>query len=235
MLPKLYLQSAELCCKFNTLCQVLLQSLKTRHIQKKQLVNCVLGLKILLPVYKTESKLPYFKEQKSKLLAAEDLDDVWMILDDYYSYFNYYIMELISDSLGTEDDKKRMSSYKIDFVDYIKRRIYECPAEFGPMNDSDCSIVVKLDKSYDECTADQLLILTSRLCNIFEISPDSVLRLCTVEQGCYELTYQAPAFIQDIVFPLSPEQEAALKHLKVTRLLCGQYEFSSQENDVCNS
>ena len=189
----------------------------------------------MLPVYKTESKLPYFKEQKSKLLAAEDLDDVWMILDDYYSYFNYYIMELISDSLGTEDDKQRMSSYKKDFVDYIKRRIYECPAEFGRMNDSDCSIVVKLDKSYDECTADQLLILTSRLCNIFEISPDSVLRLCTIEQGCYELTYQAPAFIQDIVFPLSPEREAALKHLKVTRLLCGQYEFSSQENDVCNS
>ena len=215
------------------LCQALLQSLKTRHVRKKQLVNCVLGLKTLPPVYKT-SQLPYFKDQKSKLLAAEDLDDVWTILDDYYSYFNYYIVELISDSLGTEDDKQQMSSYKKDFMEYIKRRVYECPAEFGSMNDGDCTIVVKLDKSYDDCTADQLLMLTNKLCDVFKILP-GVLRLCTVEQGCYELTYQAPAFIQDIVFPLLPEQEAALKDLKVVWLLCGQYEFPSQQNDVCNN
>ena len=231
-LPKLYLESSELCCKFNKLCKVLLQSLKARSILKKQLVTCVLGLKTLPPVFKT-SNLPLFKDQKSNLLVAEDLDDVWIILDDYYSYFNYYIVELISDDLGTEDDKQQMSSYKKDFATYMKRRLYECPAEFGPMNNSDCTIIVKLDKTYDDCTADQLVILTHKLCEIFRITPDGVLRLCTVKQGCYELTYQTPAFIQDTVFPLSPEQEAALKDLKVIWLLCGDYELSSPQ-DVSN-
>ena len=232
MLPKLYLESSELCCKFNKLCNGLRISLQERGIPKEKLVNCILGLKTLPPVYATP-QLPYFKDQKLNLLAAKDLEEVWIILDDYYSYFNYYIVELISDNLGTKDDKQQMSSYKKDFVTYIKRRIYECPAEFGPMNDSDCSIVVKLDKTYDDCTADQLVILTSRLCEILKISSDGVLRLCTVEQGCYELTYQAPAFIQDTVFPLSLEQEAALKDLKVIWLLCGDYEFSSSQ-DVSN-
>ncbi len=136
-------------------------------------------------------------------------------------------IEHIIDCLGTDEDKQRMLSYKKAFSQYIKRRVYECPTEFGSLNDDDCTIVVKLDKSYDDCTADQLIILENKLCDIFNISQHGVLRLCTVEQGCYELTFQAPSFVQGVIFPLSQQQEAALKDLKVIWLLCGEYEFSA--------
>ncbi len=126
-----------------------------------------------------------------------------------------------------------MQAYKKAFSLYIRRSVYECPAEFGSLNDSDCTIIVKLDKSYDDCTLEHLTTFENKFCNILNISANGVLRLCTVEKGCYELTFQAPSFIKDTVFPLSREQEAALKNLKVVWLLCGEYEFSlSKMNQV---
>ena len=148
------------------------------------------------------------------------------IIKHYYSYFNYYIIEHITDFLGTDKDKQMMLSYKEAFSQYVERRVYECPAEFGSLNDDDCTIIVKLDESYDDCTALQLIILKNKLCDIFNILDNGVLRLCTVEQGCYELTFQAPLFIQESIFPLSSEQETALNKLKIVWLLCGDYEFS---------
>ena len=231
MLPKLYLQSSNLSCKFAELYCDLYQSLEERNIPKKHLITCVIGLEAFPPVYK-KPELPLFKDQKPRLLAAEDIAGIWTILKDYCSYFNYYIIEHITNKLGTEKDKLQMLFYKEAFVEYLKHRMYECPAEVSSTNDDDCTIIVKLDESYDDCTAKQLVLLEGNLCDIFGLSCNGVLRLCTVEQGCYELTFQVPAFVQRIIFPLTPEQEAALKNLRVVWLLCGDYEFSSKKNNV---
>ena len=51
------------------------------------------------------------------------------------------------------------------------------------------------------------------------------MRLCQVLPGCYELTFQVPSFVESDVFPLSPEQEVALKALGVIRLRCGDYTY----------
>ncbi len=61
------------------------------------------------------------------------------------------------DCLGSDNDKQNMRSYKKAFSLYIKHRAYECPAEFGSLNDSDCTII---DKSYDNCTLEQLIVVT---------------------------------------------------------------------------
>ena len=230
---KLYLESSELVCKFNKLCTNLYFSLKKRSDSKQDLVACLMGLDTFEPVFsKSAASQPIFGDQMDKLFEAEHLYDVWCIIHRYHSFFNFYLVEHIVEYLGTDEDKQNMSSYKQSFTEYAKRRVYECPAEFGYENQNDCTITVKLDKSYDCCTLNQLELLKKNLCEILGFSSNGALRLCRVEQGCYELTLQAPAHAQEIVFPLSPDQEEALKDLKVMWLLCGDYEFSVQHYNV---
>ncbi len=228
LIPKLFLQSSNLSCKFSCLFSDLYLSLEQRSIPVKRLVICLIGLEAYPPVYKNSGQL-LFKDQQSRLFAAVDLTEVWRIIKLYCSYFNYFIIEHITCRLGTDEDKQKMLLYKKAFSRYIERRVYQCPAEFGSFNDDDCTIIVKLDQSYDDCTANHLIILKDKLCDIFNISHNGVLRLCAVEQGCYELTFQAPLFIQESIFPLSLEQETALNELKIVWLLCGNYEFSASK------
>ena len=228
---KLFLESSELDCKFNTVCSELYLSLKQRTDSKEDLVACLMSLNAFEPVFKSANQ-PVFKDQKAKLFGAKRLYDVWCIISPYHSFFNYYLVEHIIKCLGTENDKKSMTSYKQSFAEYAKRRVYECPTEFGYENQDDCTIIVKLDRSYDDCVVEQLEKLRLKFCEILQLSPQVVLRLLKVEKGCYELTFQAPAFIQEAVFPLSSEQEDALKKLKVVWLLCGDYEFTPPLDDV---
>ena len=228
---RLFLESSNLSCKFHMLCTALFMSLNNRHISKRTVVACLMGLDAFQPVFKSANQ-PLFGDQKVKLSKAKDLEEIWEIIGCYHSYFNYYLIEHISTVLGTIEDKKKMLAYKQAFADYAERRVYECPAEFGPQNEADCHIIVKLDKGYDDCTLIQLDMFREKLCDILQLSHDDVLRLCKVERGCYELTFQAPSFVQTAVFPLSAHQEAALKALGVLWICCGEYEYSPQQDGV---
>ena len=67
-----------------------------------------------------------------------------------------------------------------------------------------------------------------RLSKLFGVSPQSVLRLCRVEEGCLRLIFQMPSFVQQEIFPLSSEQEEALAAEGVIRLTCGDYQFAAK-------
>ena len=46
-----------------------------------------------------------------------------------------------------------------------------------------------------------------------------------MEEGCFQVMFQVPSFVQQEIFPLSSEQERALVAEKVIKLTCGDYEF----------
>ena len=79
---------------------------------------------------------------------------------------------------------------------------------------------------YEDFTVKELNKFEYRLSKIFCVSPQSVLRLCKVEEGCLQLIFQIPSFVQQEIFPLSFEQEEALAAADVIRLTCGEYKFS---------
>ena len=149
-----------------------------------------------------------------------------MILNDYFSFFNYHIIEYIIKALGTEEDKAELQKYKDDFSQYAKRRIFECQSEFGPVSDvHHADIFVKVDAQYENYTVAEIEVLRNKLSEILCVSSQGVLRLCRVEKGCFQLTFQVPSFVQHEIFPLSREQERALKAEGVIKLTCGGYQF----------
>ena len=89
-------------------------------------------------------------------------------------------------------------------------------------------LVLKIDSLYEEFAVNELKKFQYRLNRIFNDLPQSVLRLCRVEEGCLQLIFQVPSFVQQEIFPLSSEQQSALAAEGVIRLTCGDYQFAAK-------
>ena len=177
------------------------------------------------PVFK-ESQVPLFQYCFQKLEAADTIPKFFLVLKDYFSFFNYHIIEHIIKKLGTEEDKAELHRYKKDFDQYAKRRIFECIPEFGPVSDADhAEVFVKVDLQYENYTVAEVQMFRHKLSEILRVSSQGILRLCRVEKGCFQFTFQVPSFVQQKIFPLSREQEKALLVEGVIQLTCVDYQF----------
>ena len=67
-------------------------------------------------------------------------------------------------------------------------------------------LVVKVDSVYEDFTVKELKKFQYRLSRIL-VTPQSVLCLYQVEEGCLQLIFQVPLIVQQEIFPLSSEQE----------------------------
>ena len=202
-----------------------IESFIRQNVSQDKLVSYVMTLGAFDPVLK-EPQLPVFRYCFKELKAANTIYEIFMVLNDYFSFFNYQLIEHIIKSLGTEEDIAELQRYKKDFNQYAKRRIFECLPEFGPVSDADhADIFVKVDSQYENYTVAEIEEFRYVLSEILRVSSQGILRLCRVDKGCFQLMFQVPSFVQHKIFPLSTEQERALAAVAVIRLTCGEYHF----------
>jgi len=225
---RLCVESEDIMHKFWRLHSRVYKSLCEQNISVDKLVTHLLLLNAFDPVSKATQK-PVLQTFLQELQNAGSIEKVLFIIRDYFSFFNYHVIEHIVDGLGTDQDRVELMHYKKEFDEYSKRRIYECPPVYGPMSNANhADLVVKLDSMYENFTVKELKKFEYRLSRIFYVSPQSVLRLCRVEEGCLQLIFQVPSFVQQEIFPLSIEQESALAAEGVIRLTCGDYQFAAK-------
>ena len=170
--------------------------------------------------------MPLFCHRFRELKAAKTISDIFPVLNDYFSFFNYQIIEHIINKLGTEDDKANLQKYKKDFNQYAKRRIFECLPEFGHVIDADhADIFVKVDSQYKYWTVEQIQRFRHKLREMLCVSSQGILHLCRIDEGCWQLMFQVPTFVQQEIFPLSREQEESLAAMGIIKFTCGEYQF----------
>ena len=228
---RLCVESEDIVRKFWHLHSTVYESLRQRNIPVERLVVHLLSLGAFDPVSK-DSQKPMLQTFSQELRTAESIEDVLLVIEDYFSFFNYHVIEHIINKLGTDQDRMELQNYKKEFDEYSKRRIYECPPVYGSMcKTNHAELVIKLDSMYEKFTVKELKKFEYRLSRIFCVSPQSVLRLCRVEEGCVQLIFQIPSSVQQEIFPLSSEQESALAAEGVIRLICGDYQFAAK---VCS-
>ena len=225
---RLCVESEDIERKFWHLHSRVYESLRERNVPVDRLVTHLLSLRAFDPVSK-ESQKPLLQTFFRELRSAGSIEEVLWIIKDYFSFFNYHVIEHIVVELGTEQDRVELQNYEKEFDQYSKRRIYECPPVYGSKsNAGHADLVVKVDSMYEEFTVKELKKFQCRLSRIFCVTPQSVLRLCQVEEGCLQLIFQVPSFVQQEIFPLSSEQESALAAEGVIRLTCGDYQFTAK-------
>ena len=217
-------ESQEIMMRFQKLVSTTIKSFQKQCVPLDDLVSHVMTLGAFDPVFKGP-QVPVFHLYFEELKTADTIPKVFMVLNDYFSFFNYHIIEHIIEVLGTEEDKTELQKYKEHFDQYAKRRIFECLPEFGPVSDANhADIFVKLDSHYDKHTVAQIEGFRHKLSDILHLSSHGILRLCRVDKGCFQLTFQVPAFVQHEILPLSIRQERALAALGVIKLTCGEYQ-----------
>ena len=218
--------------RFQKLVSATIESLISQKASPDNLVSRLMTLGAFKAVFK-EPQVPLFQFCFERLEAADTIPKVFLVLKDYFSFFNYHIIEHIIEELGTEEDKTRLQGYKEYFNWYAKRRIFECLPEFGPVSDADhADIFVKVDSQYDNYTVAEIEVFCHKLGGILRVSSQGILRLCRVEEGCFQLTFQVPLFVQKGIFPLSREQKQTLEAEGVIKLTCGKYQFSHDETSA---
>ena len=218
--------------QFQKLVSATIVSLEKQQIPLTRLVSHLMALGAFDPVYKEGAKqVPAFHHHFEELQTADTVPKVFLALADYFSFFNYHVIEHIITVLGTKEDNENLQTYKVQFDHYAKRRIYECLPQFGSVSESDhADIFVKVDSQYENYTVTEVERFRCQLSELLHVSHKGVLRLCRVEKGCFQLTFQVPSFVQREVFPLSQEQEKALAEMGVIRLTCGEYQFLAEVN-----
>ena len=222
---RLHFESEKIIMRFQELLSSTVKSLIKRNVSRDELLIHVMALGAFKPVFE-KSQVPAFHHYFKELSAADTILKVFLVLKDYFSFFNYHIIEHIIKELGTDEDKAELQKYKDDFNQYAKRRIFECLPEFGPVSDADhADVFVKLDSQYDDYTVAEIKRFSHKLSEILHISSQGVLHLCRVDEGCFQLMFQVPLFVQQQIFPLSREQEKALANMGIIRLTCGEYQF----------
>ena len=111
----------EMVIKFQRLISKVYESLCDRKVPVKKLVTHLFSLGVLDPVSKNSQK-PLLQAFQQELRNAECIEDVLWVIRDYFSFFNYHVIEHIVSGLGTELDKLELQNYKEEFQQYSKRR-----------------------------------------------------------------------------------------------------------------
>ena len=105
--------------RFQELVSATIKSLITRNVPLDELVSHVMTLGAFDPVFK-ESQVPLFQYCFKELKTADSIPKIFLVLNNYFSFFNYDIIEHIIAALGTEEDKANLQSYKETFDRYAK-------------------------------------------------------------------------------------------------------------------
>ena len=216
---RLKLESQNIRLKFLTLCNKFFHPLGAQKLPVKELMDLLKeGLKVLNIV------------SSSKAENIDNVDSVKQLIREFSTFFDYCPVEYMINNVGMEEDRQLLKEYKRDFEQYIKFRAFECPTEFGPTHaPNSTELWVKVESDYH--TLVELKQFQCQLVSILDIFVH-VLRIRSIKEGCVQLIFLIPNFVQEAIFPLSAKQETALKELGIIQLSCGDYHFPKQVHSI---
>ena len=162
-----------------------------------------------------------FQHHHQNLVEAKRIEEIFIIINPYLSYFNYELVQVIIDTHGTDKDKKNMQQYLKDFSDYCKK--VPC-VEFH--EESDCNeskrtkIKFKLDYNKSQLKLGDVKRIQRRIARILKLKP-SVLFLHSVDDGCVVFTFLLPTSTINHVMDMIACKESTL--LDEVKLICVEH------------
>ena len=155
-----------------------------------------------------------------KLIKVGDIKDAFLVLFDYWSYFDY---ELLSTIINTwcKDLKPDLDNYISDFVNYCELRVCEVPSDSCgrelPKLDSKKRLYIKIDSTFlHDMQRIKLKDIKNLQSSLSELLCTSLF-LLNVEDGCIKLTFHCLHEL-DVLFPVSSKQGEDLQRLGVTMI-----------------
>lgn len=191
---------------------------------KVSLKRIILWLKQLKAYKPLETSFPLLGERREELHKAEDIENLFDILSDYWSWYNHGLLENLILEFGGPEDKRRLTEYCNKFNFFLKERLPKSQDKFNfgtKHGEGQKPLLIKVDENWNIPLC-QIRDLHYNIARILKVPPH-VLYLSSVSKGCICLEFLVAELAAEHAFPLCASQEEALLAAGVFRLEFGEY------------
>jgi len=205
--------------KFASLERNTISMLKEKEVPLDEVKNYVFTLGVMYEsVYKDK---PLLLQEKDKIEKVQDFGSLFFILKDYYSWFSFSIIDTLREEFlfhGNTRDDERLNTYKTDFQNYCRHRVFECPKSMFPNSNTEgfTPLIVKVDDDFNMYNLNCVVEFQSSILEILGLSMHT-LQLCNVTDGCVTVVFRIPCWLADVI-TTSSEQQQKLVHIGVKQL-----------------
>ena len=204
--------------KFLTLQADLIKSLKSGHVTPAQLVQTLKHYThgLTSTGLSERSSASLFQEHEEELTAAKEIEDIFLAINPYFSYFNYELIEVIVNVHGAREDKENMQRYHNDFSEYCRKMpCVEFQEECSSDKSKHTKIKFKLDYNANQLKLGDIKCIQRRIAEILNLK-SSVLYLYRVEDGCMVITFLVPTFwVESLMKIIANNISALQKNVKL--------------------
>ena len=195
------------------------KSLQERDVSPSQLADELMELSAF-PLKVKDSSKPLLEDCFDEIETVKSIQGVFKILRPYGSFFDCHIIKhIVNSELCTDEDRNKLHGYLSELDDYCRRNVFECQ-HFASEDPKFPKLILKVDSlvstNFSMKSLDAFSVDVAKNLGLSR----HTLRVCSVDEGCIQLTYQIPQCAMDKIFPLTPEQEGALRSLGVLSLTC---------------
>ena len=146
-----------------------------------------------LPVSARTLHRSYIKENLTNIPPPITFESIWSILNLYWDFLNYGLLEHVINKCGSEDLKQQMQDY-VDELSTFKRETRLCDfikswpyRDDGPPEDRLKKVVVKMNHEWSQCTLQDVESFMKALVHKFFL-PEFDILLQNAERGCVRVT-----------------------------------------------
>ena len=147
-----------------------------------------------LNVFEKERHYHFFSRKKTVICDSTTYDELFLVLDLYWDYLNYHLLECLVREYGDEDAKSCMKEYLEDvstFMETTTLRVFweiePCLKSVPPPGFTETVVKHRQDISV-ESTLKDVENIRIRLANETQLSKYAIL-LSTIQDGCVQITW----------------------------------------------
>ena len=132
-----------------------------------------------------------------ELASAASVGEIFVILSEHLSFFNYGLLDVIVEDLGTEEEKQLLSEYKNNVLKpYLQRSIFEVPSDSISTSASKSSTYRPCLKLFErvDLSAYEILIIKRNLAKLLHLPS---LELACFDDGSIHLVFSIPKEVYD--------------------------------------
>ena len=196
-----------------------LDSFVKKEVSLKRILVWLKQLEVYKPLKKP---LPLLSKRMKTINKAEDMEQLFDILTEYWSWYNYHLLEKLIHEFG---DEAELNKYIGELTTFLTKQLVEsqdsfrfgtrCGKGLKPM-------LVKVDRAWEGIRLEQIWEFHYNIATILKLPPH-VLYLSSVSKGCICLKFMIPYSISGYAIPLRTSQKKALAEAGVFMLKCGTY------------
>ena len=228
----LKVETTKMMLDFGILVTVVQRALQDKGVTPEEFASHLQKIKALEPV-STYPDTPLLQDCIAEVRAQKYLGDAFEVISGYYSWFNHLLILKIIEAFCENDRiiSQKLDKFQDQFRTYCENRISKVPKNgFGFGREKDVSAIrLKVDEEWRNARVSQIAFIKDTVATILKVKKHTIY-LCSVDNGCVEITLLVPKLVAETVFPLSHSKEVALGKLGVLQLRCSSYQFTKSSD-----